>query len=299
MSKTILLCFSILIINHLAAQPELENAATVERNVIYGMYSGLALVMDVYYPEQPNGYAVLQISGSGWTRPLGYEARILNHQGHVKSDGEPLLEAGYTVFSINHRATPRFTYPAQVEDAQRAVRFIRFHANRYGINPDLIGAIGGSSGGHLVSMLGVLDGDEFQRDDSPINLVNAKVQSVIARAAPASFIKGQDANYFLGFREKERLVEGSIEYRIAKEASPISHVTPDDAPILLVHGDADETVLFSQSERMFAKLQKAGVPSKLVGIEGGGHGFNFSGAANLPDLPKIYIQWMDKHLRGF
>ena len=59
MSKTILLCFSILIINHLAAQPELENAATVERNVIYGMYSGLALVMDVYYPEQPNGYAVL------------------------------------------------------------------------------------------------------------------------------------------------------------------------------------------------------------------------------------------------
>ena len=128
--------------------------------------------------------------------------------------------------------------------------------------------------------------------------MNGKVQCVVTgRLLFYLAIRGQDASYFLGFREKERLVEGSIEYRIAKEASPISHVTPDDAPILLVHGDADETVLFSQSERMFAKLQKAGVPSKLVGIEGGGHGFNFSGAANLPDLPKIYIQWMDKHLR--
>ncbi|MCH7475257.1 MAG: alpha/beta hydrolase, partial [Gemmatimonadetes bacterium] len=70
-----------------------------------------------------------------------------------------LLDAGYTVFTINHRAAPRFRYPAAVEDAQRAVRFIRHNAQRYGVDPDRIGGYGGSSGAHLVSLLGTMDGD--------------------------------------------------------------------------------------------------------------------------------------------
>ena len=282
---------------NLGAQPELENAASVNRNVIYGMYSGLALVMDVYHPKESNGHGVIQISGSGWTRPMGYDARVLSHQAHVKNDGEPLLAAGYTVFAISHRATPRFQYPSQIEDVQRAVRFIRFHADRFGINPDKIGAIGGSSGGHLVSMLGVLDGNENSPDQSPINQVNAKVQCVVARAAPSNFINGQDANYFVGVREKERMVEGSIEYRIASEASPITHVTPDDAPILLVHGDADPTVDFSQSELMYAKLKATGVPSKLLRVKNGGHGFNYGGHRP-PNIDQTQIAWFDTHLLG-
>lgn len=281
----------------LRAQPELENAAKVDRNVIYGMYSGLALIMDVYYPEESNGHGVIQISGSGWTRPMGYDARVLSHQAHVKNDGEPLLAAGYTVFAINHRATPRFQFPAQVEDVQRAVRYIRFHAERYGINPYKIGALGGSSGGHLVSMLGVLDGDENRPDQSPVNRVNAKVQCVIARAAPSNFINGQDANYFVGVREKERMVEGSLEHRIASEASPITHVTSDDAPILLVHGDADAVVDISQSEVMYAKLKSAGVPSKLLRVEQGGHGFNYGGHRPT-DIDQTQIAWFDKYLIG-
>lgn len=281
----------------LTAQPELENAAAVDRNVIYGMYSGLALVMDVYYPSESNGHGVIQISGSGWTRPLGYDARVLSHQSHVKNDGEPLLAAGYTVFAISHRATPRFQYPSQVEDAQRAVRYVRFHAERFGINPDRIGALGGSSGGHLVSMLGVLDGDENRPDQSPINQVSAKVQCVVARAAPSNFINGQDASYFVGVREKERTVEGSVEYQIASEASPITHVTADDAPILLVHGDADPTVDFSQSEIMYAKLQSAGVPTELVRVKKGGHGFNYGGHRP-PNIDQTQIAWLDKHLLG-
>ena len=204
--KKLLLLFTLFLLcltpQRLLAEPELD-AARVDRNVVYGMYSGLALIMDVYYPHNPNGYGIIQISGSGWTRPLGLDARMLNHQAHVVADSTPMLAVGYTVFTLNHRATPRFTYPAQVEDVQRAVRFIRYHADKYQINPDKIGAIGGSSAGHLVSMLGVLNGDEFPQDDSPINQVNAKVQCVIARAAPSDFIDGQDANYFLGFRERK------------------------------------------------------------------------------------------------
>ena len=136
--------------SELKAQPEL-NAKKVERNVVFGMYSGLALVMDIYYPKKPNGYGIVHISGSGWTKPLSLDAQMLNHQSHIKYEAEALLNAGYTLFGINHRAVPRFLYPAAVEDAQRAVRFIRFNADKYDINPDKIGAIGGSSGGHLVS----------------------------------------------------------------------------------------------------------------------------------------------------
>ena len=146
-------------------------------------------------------------------------------------------------------------------------------------------------------MLGVLNGDENKPDQSPVNQANAKVQCVVARAAPSNFINGQDANYFIGVREKERTVEGSIEHTMASEASPITHVTNDDAPILLVHGDADPTVDFSQSEHMYAKLKSKGVPSKLIRVKNGGHGFNYGG--HKPhDIDQAQIAWFDKHLRG-
>ena len=227
----------------LSAQPEL-NAAKVDRNVVFGMYSGLALLMDVYYPENPNGYGIIHISGSGWTRPLSLDAGMLNHSGHVEIEGEMFVEAGYTLFSVNHRAVPRFSYPTAVEDVQRAVRFIRYHAEKYKINPDRIGAVGGSSGGHLVCMLGVLDGNEVLADDTPVNRMSAKVQCVIARAARTSFVHGPIPDFFLGVREKEIKNPLSAEYKIAYEASPIFHVTADDPPFLLVHGDKDEVVPF-------------------------------------------------------
>ena len=162
-----------------------EGQARVEKNVLVGMHSGLALVMDVHHSENPNGYGIVHISGSGWRRPLAYSAPPLSER-QVDLYGQPLVERGYTVFSLNHRATPRFQFPAPLEDVQRAVRFVRYHAAEYGIDPDRIGAVGGSSGGHLVSMLGVLDGHGDSDDPDPVNRVSAKVQTVVARAAPIS-----------------------------------------------------------------------------------------------------------------
>lgn len=276
------------------SQPDL-NAAKVERNIVFGMYSGLALLMDIYYPENPNGYGVIHISGSGWTKPLSYDARLLNHQGHVKIEGEALVEAGYTLFSINHRAVPRFRYPAAVEDAQRAVRFVRFHADKYNIDPDRIAAVGGSSGGHLVSMLGVLDGDESSGDDTPINQVSAKVQCVIARAAPTDFMNGGVGEHFIDVRGKPR-EESSIEYKKAVEASPIAHVTADDPPFLLVHGDQDNIVPYELSVNMKKKLDAVGVPVKLITVEGARHGPSYPGATRMPDLKSAYVEWLNTHL---
>jgi acetyl esterase/lipase len=271
----------------------------VETNVIYGMYSGLALLLDIYYPDQSNGYGLIHISGSGWSAPLGLDARPLKESAHVEIEGGPLVRAGYTLFTINHRATPRFHYPAAVQDAQRAVRFIRYHAEEYGIDPERIGAIGGSSGGHLVTMLGVLDGHGDPDDESPINRLSAKVQCVVARAAPCSFIAdgpGRGApSMFLGAMVDLGIDPGSIEYRRALEASPITHVTPDDPPFLFIHGDADDVVPIAESEAMAEALHKAGVPVKHRRVPGGVHG---PGLVGDPEIAAEILAWFDKHLRG-
>jgi acetyl esterase/lipase len=270
----------------------------VESNVVYGMVSGLALLLDVYHPDQPNGYGIVHISGSGWSAPLSLDARPLKESPHVQIEGVPLVKAGYTLFTINHRATPRFHYPAPVEDAQRAVRFIRYHALKYGIDPDRIGAIGGSSGGHLVSMLGVLDGAGDPQDESPINRLSAKVQCVVARAAPCSFVldrhgRGAPA-MFLGAAVGPDAAPGSIEYRRALEASPLTHVTPDDPPFYLIHGDADDVVPIAQSEAMAEVLREAGVLVQFRRVPGGVHGPQLLADA---EIAAEIVAWFDKHLR--
>ncbi len=182
--RQIALVVAVMTLVALGAQGTASAEQRVDRNVVFGMYSGLALLMDVYYPEDPNGYGIVFISGSGWTRALSLDATPLKESGQEDVYAVPLAAAGYTVFGINHRASPRFRHPAHLEDAQRAVRFVRHHAGEFGIRPDRIGAIGGSSGGHLVSLLGVLDGTGTADDDSPVNRESAKVQTVVARAAP-------------------------------------------------------------------------------------------------------------------
>jgi acetyl esterase/lipase len=275
----------------------------VEKNVVYGMFSGTALLMDVHYPARPNGFGIVFIAGSGWNAPLGYSAPPLKESLQVEMYVPSLLEAGYTVFSITHRATPTFRYPAAVEDAQRAVRFIRHNAVKYGINAARLGGSGGSSGAHLVSMLATLDGAGDPDDVDLVNRQSAKLQCVVARAAPIDLLRmtptiGADALVlFLGARVNESTPRTALEYKTAWAASPINYVTKDDAPVLLVHGDADRTVPFHQSELMEAALRKVDVPVKLMRIEGGDHGPSFPRAKNPPDYKSEMVKWFDQHLR--
>ena len=289
---------AVLIVANVLAISALAEAQTkVDKNVVVGMYSGLALVMDVHYPENPNGYGIVHISGSGWRRPLGWSAPLLS-ESQVNLYGQPLVERGYTVFSLNHRATPRFQFPAPLEDVQRAVRFIRFHATEYGIDPDRIGAVGGSSGGHLVSLLGVMEGQGDAGDSDPVNRVSAKVQTVVARAAPADFAAtepGPTRVALLGAFASED--PGSLESRRYREVSPVSYVSKDDPPFLLLHGDADPIVPFEQAKLFRKRLNAAGVRNRLIAIPGAGHGPTFPGAVDPPDYIGAMIAWFDEHLR--
>ena len=269
---------------------------TVESNIVYGMYSGTALLLDVYKPAKPNGYGIIFISGSGWTSPLAYDAPELKSNSQSKLYASALASAGYTVFPVNHRAVPRFRYPAPVEDVQRAVRFIRHNAVRFGIRADRIGASGGSSGGHLVSMLGTMDGQGSPADSDPVERESSKVQCVVARAAPVDFLTGDNGNFVLGMAKPRGDAHDTAEYRTYRDASPVTYVTPDDPPFLLMHGDKDESVNFSQSVEMQAKLKAAGVPVKLLIVPGAGHGPAFPGAMNPPDYMGEMVRWFDTYL---
>ena len=277
-----------------------KSQSRVEKNIVVGTYSGLALLMDVHYPENPNGYGIIHMAGSAWRRPLAYNAPLLSQSLQVDRYGKPLVEHGYTVFSLNHRAIPRFQFPAPLHDVERAVRFIRFHAAAFKINPDRIGAVGGSSGGHLVSLLGVLDGDGNPSDPDPVNRMSAKVQTVVARAPSIDLARTTDNVYQAllvgaGSATKE---PHSQESQLYWAASPINFVSLDDPAFLLLHGDKDDVVPFEQSELMRDALNEVGVETQLLTIPGGGHGARFRGAQDPPDYISAMIDWFDQHLRN-
>lgn len=262
-----------------AQEPELPGVAHIERNVVFGMYSGLALLMDVYRPEKPNGYGTILILGSAWAAPLDYSARPLkNDQQELSSFVIPLTKGGYTVFVIDHRAAPRFHYPAMIDDAHRAVRYIRHYAKQFGINPSRIGAVGYSSGAHLASLLGLMDGagDESSRD--PVERESGRVQSVVAGGTPADLRIYADnpqaislLGAFLGESAPTTPTAMNAVRKKLEDDSPIHYVKPGAPPFLLFHGDADEVVPYSGAKELEEALSKVHVPVKLITIQGGTH----------------------------
>ena len=276
---------------------------TKQPNVVYGMYSGLALLMDVYTPDQPNGYGIIFINGSGWHAELGMNTRALKDRPDtLESIGLPLIEEGFTLFIINHRSAPRFKMPDIIADAQRAVRFVRHHAEKYQIDPNKLTGIGGSSGAHLVSMLGVMDGKGDPDAEDEVLRQSAKLQCVVAHAAPSDMAADDTPMFFVTTATSTmgiRMPRSESEKQIYREASPLYYVTPDDASILLIHGDKDGTVPFSQAEKFIAKLKETGVPSKFVPVIGGHHGItgniNNATKGNLPHIKSV-ADWILEQL---
>jgi acetyl esterase/lipase len=283
-----------------AATPASAPAApTVERNVVYGMVSGAALLLDVHRPAHPNGLGVIFISGSGWQSSTEYGATPLKEQ-QVGLWGPPLLAAGYTVFAINHRAAPRFHYPAAIDDVQRAIRYVRLHARDYGIDPARLGGVGGSSGGHLIGLAAMLASPGDPADADPVNRESAALQAVVLRA-PLLDLRAIDTvegiAYVTSFMEAPPSQASAATAYAA--ASPITHVTDKSPPTLLIHGDADTLVPLRQSTAMEALLGKSGVPVKLVVIPGGVHGADFGAPAGRPDWPDYYgamVDWLNRFL---
>jgi acetyl esterase/lipase len=278
---------------------------TRKEDVVYGRKHGLALTLDVFAPkEKANGLGLIFVISGGW---------FSNHDAIPVPLIEPFLKRGYTVFAVCHGSQPRFTIPEMIDDLNRAVRFVRHQAKDYAIDPDHLGIFGASAGGHL-SLVQATAGDLGKPIalDS-ISRTSSRVQAVAAFFPPTDFLNygkpgeqalgvGRLAGYRAPFDFHELDLKQHIWVKIADEArrreighaiSPITHVSPDDPPTLLIHGDADELVPIQQSQSMAAKLKEAGVETKLVVKHGAQHGW----AKIIEDFESV-ADWFDAHLKS-
>jgi len=275
---------------------------TRTEDVIYGRKYGTALTLDVFTPAQQNGAAIVFVVSGGW-----FSAHEAVNAGFYAE----YLKRGYTVFAVVHGSQPKFTIPEVLEDMHRALRFIRHNADKYHIDPERIGISGASAGGHLSLMQGTAGtlGDPAAKD--PVERQSSRVQAVACFFPPTDFLNygkpGQDAigrgilvNYHAPFdfhtldKKTQSFVQITDEQKIielGKVISPINHVTKDDAPTLIIHGDADELVPYQQAQIMVDKLKEVGVPAELINRPGKAHGW--------PQIEKDLVpmsDWFDKHL---
>lgn len=288
-------------------RPEFTTPHTQVIDVVYGKKHGMALTMDVFRPtENPNGAAVVVMMSGGWVS----SSDMLK----ITPIFEGPLKRGYTVFAVYHGSQPKYTVPEIISDVKRAIRFIRAHAADYGIDPDRIGVTGGSAGGHLSLMLGTAGDDGDPKASDPIDRQSSRVQAVACFFPPTDFLNygARNKNAFtdntlvklirvrpaVDIRDYDE-VSGRFERvddpekfeALLRKIAPITHVTADDAPTMIVHGDADQLVPLQQSELILPLFKKAGVPAELIVKKGAGHSFQ----GMEPEYARM-LDWFDKYL---
>jgi acetyl esterase/lipase len=246
----------------------------VDRNVVYGMVSGAALLMDVYYPEESNGHGILYAQGSGWHAPTDYSARQLKDEYRVSVNVPYLLDRGFTVFVANYRLAPTFRYPAHIQDLRRAVRFIRANASQFGIAAERLGAYGTSAGANLVGLLAFQDGVGDANSDDPVERFSAKVQAAVIRCGGLDFTVPQgDTGVIASYLGEPRTgtTPPNALSEIWIEASPMTYLSDEDPPVLITHAMDDPIASFEAAEIGFQALRDAGLDVEFIPRETGGH----------------------------
>ncbi len=288
------------------ALDESETALYNKKEVIYGRTYGTALTMEIFTPKSgANGKGIVFFVSEGW---YSDHDKI---EGNVSLYIEPLLKKGYTVFAVVHGSNPKFTLEENVAQAQRAVRFIRFHAAAFGIDGQHLGATGDSAGGHLSLMVGsFIPGNRYAHD--PVDQTSSQVQAVVAFFPPTDFLNwGQTGHHMLGRHPKVPLL-GAFQFQkldastnvlelikdssqiltIAKSLSPIYQVNERSAPTLIIYGDQDSYIPTQQSEAFAAKLKGFHVPCHVIVEKGGEHD-----ATTIKNNFGEALLWMDKYLK--
>jgi acetyl esterase/lipase len=274
--------------------------------IIYGRKDGMALTMVEISPKQhAKGKAIVSLVSGNWIsnyrNELGFERQATT-----------LTDAGYTVFLVMHGSQPRYSIPDEISDIKRSVRFIRYNAKDYHIDPDHIGITGSSSGGHLSLMVALADDKINSVAIDPVDKVSSRVQAAAVFFPPTDFLNWGTPNSGADYEKLRRFgVAGAFDFKelsmatgmyehikdsaalvkIAKEVSPMYAVSADDPPVFIAHGDADPIVPLQQSQSIIEKLKTAGVPCELMIHPGGGHGWHNSEVEE-----KKFAEWFDKYL---
>ncbi|OQP57576.1 alpha/beta hydrolase [Niastella populi] len=232
-------------------------------DVVYTSGPGWEQKLDLYLAPKDMGPApiVINIHGGGW-----------NHGTKESQTGfSTFFKAGFAVANIEYRLTPQATAPAAVEDARCALVYIVRNAAALNVDVNRIVIMGGSAGGHLALMAGLL-GNDHRFDGNCKGVENIKVAAIIDKYgitdvndwAYGSHITSKSATRWLGDKAKDEAFIRSV--------SPVSFVNKNNPPVFIVHGDADPVVPYQQSVDLHKKLQEAGVKTQFVTIPGGQHG---------------------------
>ena len=240
--------------------------------------------MDVYFPEAGGPWPVLvYVHGGSWMHGDKSEAGMF---------ASMMTAQGYLVVSVNYRLYPAAQFPAMIQDVKCAVRSLRAHAGQYNLDPNRIGAFGVSAGGHLAALLGTTDAS-IGWDVGEYLEQSSRVQAVISMAG----VMDLSRSFPNADIEAMKLI-GFGEYNVA-EASPISHVTPDDPPFLLIHGDRDEVVPVEQSQLMYERLVQEHVPAQFVIVQNAAHSFTAPGGTipTIPEINQIMLDFLAQYLR--
>lgn len=271
--------------------------ATVKENITYGQAGDTELKLDLAQPAGDGPFpAIIFIHGGGW-----YQG---NRQAY-KTQIREAAERGYVAATISYRlmkfdqdqkdstsAAPNF--PAQIHDAKAAVRWLRANADTYHVDPQRIGATGGSAGGHLSLLVGLTDSESDLEGKSGNPDQSSRVQAVVNFFGPTDMAACHETSSVAWiFR---LFMGGTPDEAVAtyKAASPTTYISDDDPPVLTLHGDQDALVPIAQATRLDEKMKAAGASHTLIVLKGQGHGF---GGAHQQRAMKAMWDFFDKHLK--
>jgi acetyl esterase/lipase len=245
---------------------EIPPGVHLEQNIPFCQIDEKSLTLDLYLPGDPsvNRPAIIFVHGGGWRSGNKYQFR---------RQAAYFASKGYVCICIEYRLSGEAVFPAAVEDCKCAVRWLRARAEMYDIDPGKIAAAGGSAGGHLASLLGVLDGHSSYEGSGGYADFSSKVNAVISLNGVA---------YLPIDVPGERIPALVIQFiggtwqdhpELYRQASPITHIDAADSPFLFIHGTGDTTVPHKQSVDFTDALKLAGVPAEIYSVEGQPHGF--------------------------
>jgi acetyl esterase/lipase len=275
-------------ITHTATAAAPLREITIETGVEYSNPDDQHLAMNIALPQESTGLrpAILCIHGGGFRA-----GKRESYDGLCKQ----LAERGYVAATTSYRLAPKFRFPAAIHDVKAAVRFLRANAQKYQIDPDKIGVVGGSAGGHLAQFLGVTgEVAQFEGEGGHPG-VSSRVSCVVNFYGPSDFTK----SYGKSVDAAEVLplwFGGDLQSELHQHqlGSPLNWVTPEAAPTLLIHGTEDKYVAFEQAEWMHTRLQQVGVEVELLRLEGAGHGFK---DADADKANAAMFEFFDQHYR--
>ncbi len=252
-----------------AAQPRvMENISYVENENIPGHMA------DLYFPagEHEKLPVVVWIHGGAWTGGDKEPSPLM-----------PLLARGFAVAGINYRLTPQFRFPAQIHDCKAAIRWLRKHADEYGLDKDRIGVFGISAGGHLAALMGASNGVKELEGDIGVNGVSSDIQAVCDWCGPSDLLTmhsqagiEDQLDYSSDKAPITLFLGGTAEKKsdLAKAASPVTYLKPGlKVPCLIMHADKDPVVPFAQSQELYEAWKKTGAPVRFEAIRSDQHIF--------------------------